>query len=207
MLQISTVHLPLLLAVVTGLCREGIRRGCLRAPTLQACHRTAQAFIPWTLTVSILCTLLFLARPPQNADAVVQPGYITAMGCVCVALLLDAIVDPMYISAVYQGHSGYEMRAEVAAKLLESAVVWLLIAKAPWVRFSSECQPVDVWDVSATLHPSSGFLGLIQLITTKVNIASSLDWLAASPLPALYILEYRSVLLIVVFWGETLEAT
>ena len=58
------------------------------------------------------------------------------MGCVCFALLLDAMVDPMYISAVYQGHSGYEMRVEIAAKLLESAVVWLLVVKAPWVRLS-----------------------------------------------------------------------
>jgi Rft protein len=136
LLQISTVHLPLLLAVVTGLCREGVRRGCLRAPTLQACYKTAQAFIPWTLTASIICALLLSPKSPQNADAISQPGHVTATGSISLALLLDAIVDPLYISAVYQGHSGYEMRAEVAAKLLESGVVWLLIVQAPGVRIS-----------------------------------------------------------------------
>ena len=92
--------------------------------------------MPWTLTASILCTLLFSAKPPDNADSVPQPGYTAAMGCVCVALVLDALVDPTYTSALHQWHSGYEMRVEVAAKLLESAVVWLLIVKAPWVRVS-----------------------------------------------------------------------
>jgi hypothetical protein len=46
------------------------------------------------------------------------------------ALLLDALIDPLYISAVYSGHSGLEMRAEVAAKLMESVTVWVLIRKS-----------------------------------------------------------------------------
>lgn len=47
----------------------------------------------------------------------------------CIALLVDAVVDPMYIAAVFQGHSSLEMRAEVAAKLVEAVTVWAFIVK------------------------------------------------------------------------------
>lgn len=80
-----------------------------------------------------MCTILFSWRLLHLDNAATQAGHMAAAACVCVALVLDALVDPLYISAVYQGHSGYEMRVEVSAKLLESVVVWVLIVKAAGV--------------------------------------------------------------------------
>lgn len=139
---VSSVYIPLLYAIIQGICREGVRRGCLRAKSLSAAKITARAFIPWSVAISSASVLLFAWRVPENADGLPQRGYTIAMQLVWLALLLDAFIEPLYITGVYKGETRFEMQVEVAARTVEAFVVWLTMTTAqlhysPSVSFAS----------------------------------------------------------------------
>lgn len=124
------MYIPLLYAIIQGICREGVRRGCLRAKSLSAAKITARAFIPWSVAISSASVLLFAWRVPENADGLPQRGYTIAMQLVWLALLLDAFIEPLYITGVYKGETRFEMQVEVAARTVEAFVVWLTMTTA-----------------------------------------------------------------------------
>eukprot|EP00892_Ulva_mutabilis_P001411 jgi/Ulvmu1/11270/UM073_0042.1 len=124
---VSSVYIPLLYAIIQGVCREGVRRGCLRAPSLSAANVTARAFIPWSVIISTASVLLFSWRVPENADGNPQPGYAAAMKLVWLALFADAFIEPLYIRGVYKGETRFEMQVEVAARTAEAFIVWLTV--------------------------------------------------------------------------------
>ena len=154
--QLGSVRFQLILAVVYSVGREGFRRGCLRASSQAAAFRSALVLLPFWASITTLVCAIAATSHPLDAYGDPQPGYHQALVNYWLALMLEGLIEPLFILGTFQMRARFEVVSEVCGRVLGTACFAASVL-LPQVRVSG-CILVYV----SVMSPRKSFILRVQ---------------------------------------------
>ena len=115
--------------------RDGVRRGCIRAPTGQQVLASARAALPFSIASTLAVSALYfqLTRGSVGTDTAEPHAYLQACLLYLAALLVEACAEPWFVLVTFRGHIAAETAIEITARVADALMFWASVS-LPQVR-------------------------------------------------------------------------